>query len=156
MALSTAADSYWNKENEPSLYLNGMNYAAAVAAAASTPKPTPNITTLWVTGFDAAYDEKDIRYAFRRFAPIVCVYRPKDKKGNLSSHAYITLLSKEADRAITILNGRQDVSLHVRKAREQRNVPVAVVKNRKSVCRAYFGHGQCLETCPFGLEHSMR
>lgn len=143
-ASSTAADSCWNKENTSSsslsLFLNGINCSAATAVdrpsptPTPTPKPTPNITTLWVKGFDSSDDEKHIRHLFREFVPIVCVDRPKDKKGNFCSDAYVTLLSKEADDAIEIMNGmREDFSLHVRKAREQRKVAVAVVKKRRRV-----------------------
>jgi len=156
MMKESTTNSSWNKENVPA---STMMRTAALNNTTAT--SVPQLTTLWVEGFETTDQEQDIRHLFRVFAPIVCVERPHDKQGNPRSHVFITLLSQHADKAIEMMNGRRVnndwISLKVQKAKKERRVAVAVVKKvgRKRVCRA-FRHGQCLQKCPFGLHHTRR
>ena len=95
MMKESTTNSSWNKENVPA---STMMRTAALNNTTAT--SVPQLTTLWVEGFETTDQEQDIRHIFRVFAPIVCVERPHDKQGNPRSHVFITLLSQHADKAI--------------------------------------------------------
>lgn len=83
------------------------------------------------------------------------MYRPKakDEHEGYCSFAYVTLLSREADNAIELLDRRRLLNnmLQVRKVKDERKVSTAVSLNGRNVCRA-FRNGHCFEHCPFRLE----
>lgn len=145
-----------NKENDATAksFLN-LNRKSVTASASAHHEP--EITTLFVDGFDETIEERHVNHLFRPFGPIVSVSRPKDKHGKPCSHAFVTLLPQKADNAIKFLNGRRVEDwtwLQVQKSvKSDRKVPIAVIKNGRRVCRA-FRNGSCLEKCPFGLEHA--
>ena len=156
-AAASSADSSRNNCNAlpATAFLNSATTAVAIA---HHPQPKPDITTLWVEGFDSTDDEAAIRRLFRKLPPIVCVDRPKDSDGNLHSYAFVTLLSQNADIAIETLNGiplNSWTCLKVKKSNKKRKVCTVVVKRGERLCRA-FRHGQCVEQCPFGVKHRGR
>ena len=154
------AASSWNKENATAASSISNNNASAAAAIGATahlrPEPVlkPKVTTLYVNNLHDVLDERHIYYLFRPFTPVISAYRPKDEYGCHCSHAYVTLLSHEADDAIEVIDGTMLLGrrLQVQKARNEMKVPIAVEYKGRSLCRA-FRNGYCLEHCPFALEH---